>query len=158
MTQKPSPALLDEYGLTDYHYDALRSCEHPTYWRQGDLSHSIQALYKLIDRGLLTGPKRGKPYSEPFHLTDKGRKTLTRLERGLHHPEWITEPKANALTTIRKQGELYAPRSPLPFGFTMTTLHSLERAGYVRQVRPYTWVLTDVGLDAWVEHEEGRMR
>ena len=145
---KPSPALLDEYGLTEYTYDALKACEHPTYWKQDRLTHSIASLYNLRDRGLLSGPLTGKPYSEPFHLTDAGRDLLSRVERGLHKPEWLSEHKARALEWLAERTG-YDVSLMRPQGISLTTLRSLEKNGYLESQNETLWRITDVGLEAW---------
>lgn len=142
--------LLDEYGLTSYHLDILRLCVHPTYWKEG-LDHSITSLYRLIDKGLLTGPQRGKPHDTPFELTKQGKWTLYALERGLHAPAWFSKHKINALKAMTENGtgviehDLNAHRLG---GFTLGTLKSLERAGYVEKLDA-TWRITDLGIEAY---------
>lgn len=143
-------AILDEYGLSEYLYDALRACEQPTHWKQNGLTHSIASLYKLRDRGLLKGPKTGQPYSLPFHLTEAGRDLLSRVERGLHKPEWLSEHQAKALQTIVKnKGSII--HSPKTHGFSKTTLQSLTRAGYLVQKTNIHWEITALGREAWQE-------
>lgn len=151
MFTKPSPAFLDEYGLTEYLYDALKACDSPTYWKQGGLTQSIACLYKLRDRGLLGGPPTGKPYSQPFHLTNAGRDLLARIERGLHKPEWLSEHKARALRVIIEKNNGSIVHSPAIHGFSKTTLESLARAGYVRAVTNVQWDITALGREAWAE-------
>lgn len=152
-TTKPGRAILDEYGLSEYLYDALKACEHPTFWKQAGLTHSIASLYKLRDRGLLTGPKTGKPYSVPFALSDAGRDILARIQRGLHRPEWITLARANALqTVVKNKGLLHY--SPKIYGrkFSRATLDSLVQHGYLRQ-ESELYRLNDLGREAWQEYQ-----
>lgn len=148
---KPNHALLDEYGLSEYLYDALKACEYPTFWKQGDLTHSIACLYKLRNRGLLTGPPTGSPYSVPFSLSPTGRDLLGRLARGLHRPEWLTFNRKNALGTLVKNGGalIYSPKNH-GSKFTRTTLDSLARHGYVHKDFEQ-WRITDLGREAWAE-------
>lgn len=153
MNTKPSDQILYEYGLTKYHYGALKACEDPTFWKTGSLTHSIASLYKLRDRGLLTGPPTGKPYSIPFHLTAAGRDLLARVERGLHKPEWLSEHQAKALQTIVKNNGTLI-HSPKIHGFSKTTLASLTRAGYLNQRTNVQWNITDLGREAETEWRE----
>jgi hypothetical protein len=151
---KTSWPLLDEYGLSEYLYDALICCIDPTYWKQGGLTHSITSLYKLRDRGLLSGPPTGKPYSVPFHLTDVGRDILARIERGLHKPEWLNENRARALRVIIEVNNGFiAPHSQTVHGFGKVTLQSLVRAGYIRQDTNIQWSATTLGREAWAEYK-----
>lgn len=149
MSTKPSDQILDEYGLTLYLYDALKACKDPTYWKTGNLTHSITSLYKLRDRGLLTGPKTGQPHFLPFHLTAAGRDLLSRVERGLHKPEWLSQHQSKALRAIAKNG--FIIHSPKAHGFSKTTLASLTRAGYLNQRSNIQWEITALGREAWQE-------
>lgn len=147
---QPSLTLLNEYGLTDYHYDALKICENPTTWKQDLLDHSITVLCKLRDRGLLSGPETGQPYSKPFELTQKGRELVNKIERGIHHPKWLTEPKLTVLVRLADGACLRRILVQL-HGATGPTLIALERARYI--YRPQGdgaeyFALTDLGREA----------
>lgn len=153
-TTKPTPALLDEYGLSEYLYDALKACTDPTYWKTGDLTHSIALLYKLRDRGLLTGPKTGKPYSIPFHLTKAGRDLLSRVERGLHKPEWLSEHQVRALDWLSNSTiPAYSTHLLSFYKIRLVTIRSLLNAGYV-STDGIEYSLTPLGREAWQEYKE----
>lgn len=140
--------LLDEYGLTRYHLEIMRLCVHPTFWKQGGLNHSITALYKLIDRGLLTGPKRGQPYSVPFQLTPAGKDLLGKIHRGLHHTKWLSETKLAVLMTLSDDG-LCTRRKLIDCGGTAATITSLQKAGYIFQpLGNIDYALTMLGREA----------
>ena len=151
-TPKPPDQILAEYGLSEYLYDALKACEQPTYWKQGNLTHSITSLYKLRDRGLLKGPKTGQPHFLPFHLTAAGRDLLSRVERGLHKPEWLSEHQANALQFLALHPKLALVDRRF-YRIKLITLNSLERAGYISS-GGIDCVITALGREAWQELEK----
>lgn len=153
---KPSDQILAEYGLTEYLYDALKACEQPTYWKQGQLTHSIASLYKLRDRGLLKGPKTGQPYFLPFHLTEAGRDLLGRVERGLHKPEWLSEHQAKALGVLASRRSLLHNDRKI-FSLTKGTLDSLIRAGYVSD-GGLDYAITALGREAWQEWRDQKQK
>lgn len=154
MTIKPDRPILDEYGLTEYLYDVLKLCETPTLWKTGGLTHSIASLYKLRDRGLLSGPPTGKPHSVPFALSQAGRDLLSRVERGLHRPEWLTVNRVEALKTLTRQSGVLI-YSPKIHGrkFNRATLDSLVKHGYLRKDFE-TYRLTDLGRETWAEWQQ----
>jgi len=154
MSQPPlrvPDALLNEYGLTSYHLEIMRLCVHPTYWKQGGLNHSITALYKLIDRGLLTGPQRGQANSVPFELSPAGKDLLAKIHRGLHHPKWLSETKLAVLMTLN-DAPYCSRRKLLDWGGTGATLNALQKAGYIYQpLGVLDYAITDLGREALAE-------
>lgn len=156
MPPKPSWQILDEYGLTEYLYDVLKLCQTPQFWgrREDRLRHSSQSLYKLCERGWLDGPPKGEIYSQPFVLSETGRELLARLDRGLHKPEWLNKHRARALHWLY-WGPTHNNRRK-DFATSLTTLRSLERAGYIR-LDDGQWRITDLGREAWAEKSKSEV-
>lgn len=155
MNSKPNLAILAEYDLTEYLYDALKACEHPTFWKQGELRHAIHCLYKLCDRGLLSGPPKGAAYSKPFHLTDQGRDVLARIERGLHKPEWLSEHQARCLKLLNSG--VWRNVDLRVMDVRQITIGSLAKAGYIMadntDILLARWYITDLGREAFTERQ-----
>jgi hypothetical protein len=81
--------LIDEYGLNPLTYRLLRlASKSDIEWNGPGLraitTQPANGLRKLVERGLLSGPGRTEKINcRPFALTDAGRDTLARIERGL---------------------------------------------------------------------------
>jgi DNA-binding PadR family transcriptional regulator len=153
---QPSLTLLNEYALTDYHYDILMICEHPTFWKQGSLIHSIQTLYKLRDRGLLSGPETRSPYDKPFELTAEGRQLVNKIERGIHHPKWLSGPKLAVLKRLA-DGTYLRKTLVQIHGATGPTLIALERARYIYRPVADHFALTDLGREALADWDHSQI-
>lgn len=90
MNNKINHALIDEYGLNPTTYRLLKlASKSAIAWNGPGLraitTQPAPGLRKLVERGLLDGPGRTEKIAvRPFALTDAGRDTLARIERGLH--------------------------------------------------------------------------
>jgi hypothetical protein len=156
----PDRALLDEYGLNEVTYRLLvKVAAHPEPlpWRLVKMTaghervtgNPAPALRKLVDRNLLSGPRRGEDIrNESFAATQAGFDLVARIARGLHRPEWLSQSRLRALRYL-SSGVACDTDILRPRGIRLPTLQALERAGYVQG--PTVWRITDLGREAWAE-------
>lgn len=152
----PSQQFLLEYDLTVYTYGILLACTKPISWT--DLKQEFgasQSVWQLIDNGLLQGPVRGETLrSRPLETTEQGRTILSRLKRGLHQPEWLSESRIAALTVLAEQGELPATVLVRTHHIRQITLTSLVEHGYLKLTitnDQHCYDLTPLGQAAFAE-------
>jgi hypothetical protein len=157
----PTPQLLDEYGLNEVTYGLLLlAFEHNIQWSEHQVElkqisgQPAVALRKLVDRGLLTGPGRGVNIgAQVFALTQRARRILAKIERGLHRPRWLSPARARALQYL-SGGAGWDEAILRPRKIYLPTLLALKKAGYVQESPKTMWRITDLGQEAWAEYEE----
>lgn len=148
---KINHALIDEYGLNEVTFKLLKlASKSDIQWNGPGLraisGQPANSLRKLVDRGLLTGPARQeKIAARPFALTDAGRDTLARIERGLHRNEWMSAGKVKVLELL--ENDFYFEPQLLKKGANMMSLLSVRDAGYTTSTPGVIWI-TDLGREA----------
>lgn len=106
----------------------------------------IFKLRKLVDRGLFTGPMHHQPIRTcPFAIIEAGQELMDRIERGLHHPRWLNQVRADVLRTLEGRGP-----TPRIYVVRVTKLAAL-RANYLAQEEGGIAHLTDRGHEALAE-------
>jgi DNA-binding PadR family transcriptional regulator len=158
MAIKIDHALIDEYGLNPLNYRLLKlASKSDIQWNGPGLraitTQPANGLRKLVERGLLSGPAQSeKITARPFSLTDQGRDTLARIERGLHRNDlWMSAGKLKVLELLTDGGPA-SHRQLLDRGAAVMSILSLLDAGYIKEfVRTGVqsdYHLTDLGREA----------
>ncbi len=141
MTDTVSHALLDEWGLNAITYQVLGLAQKPIDWRDQDTLARLKkisgnpavSLRKLVDRGLLFGPSRKQSITKlPFMVTDKAVVLLNKIERGLHHVDWLSAGKIGVLADLAA-GPLTEAQMKERKHHRMSIL-SLQNANYIEQL------------------------
>lgn len=164
----PTQALLDEYGLNEVAYRTLCLVRDAKslFWQQPAHQQALKkisgnpavSLHKLIDRRLLIGPPRDERIgSRPIFISDEGLNLLLRIGRGLHKVEWISPARAKVLRFMANTGgALHRGAHDTRHGFSLTTLRSLEKNGYIESGGVDRWHLTALGKEAWIEYRQAQ--
>lgn len=149
--------LIDEYGLNPLNYRLLKLAQGSDIEWNGPGLRAITTqpatgLRKLVHRGLLDGPAQSeKITARPFALTDKGRETLAKIERGLHRNDlWMSAGKLKVLEMLSAGGPA-SHRRLLDQGAAVMSILSLRDAKYIQEharAGSQTYALTDLGREA----------